>query len=215
MRIKRASLLCQALALTGLLFTGTGSAQAALTGVMNDFAGPDMLANATFEQVGDDIHVTLTTVQEDGHHNTGRWTGFWFNISDDDLLNGLSAVGDHVRMYDFSGDVYHVGRWLNNIWAYDSPGPMDAGIAFKRNRHAPEPMDTISFTLSHPDGLTLDMFEDQLIAGRLKHVRNHCYCYWCPSKVAGVLQQDVTPDIPEPASLTLMGLAAGCLIRRR
>ena len=200
---------------SALLLLGATSARAALTAEMNTFWGPDRSATASFEQVGDDIEVTLTVDLEDFFLKNGAWTAFWFNISNDDLLTGLSVVGDDIEAYDFSGDVNTVGSSVNNLDAPNSPGTMEAGIAFSTDRDIEIP-DAVTFTLSHPDGLSLSLFENELVAGRLMGMDNCCCpCYAYPSGLTGILENDGDPDIPEPASFALMGLGAAALIRRR
>lgn len=181
---------------------------------MTNFTGSDILGRATLEQVGNDIKVTLQTVQESGYVNTGDWGAFWFNISDNALLAGMTVSGDDVTAYDFSGSVGSVGGANNNLNGGGSPGPMDAGIAFGQPGAAGGLLDMTMFTLSHADGLSLALFEGQTFAGRLQSVGAWPNGGGGSSKIVGV--HDDNP-IPEPASaaLALMGIGSLTLARRR
>lgn len=180
-----------------------------LSGDMNEFTGSDLIGRATFEQVGNDIKVTLTTVQEVGHLNTGDWGGFWFNISDDSLLAGLSVVGTDITAHDFTGSVGSVGGNNNNLNGGGSPGAMDAGIAFGQPGSSGGLIETTMFTLSHANGLILSLFDNQAIAGRLQSVGG------APSGGGGSSKIVGTVDVPEPASLAMLGAASLCFLRRR
>lgn len=189
-------------------------ANASISGDMNEFTGSDMIGRAMFEQVGNDIKVTLTTVQEPGHPNTGDWGAFWFNINDDALLAGMTVVGADITAYDFSGGVGSVGSSNNNLNGGGSPGLMDAGIAFGQPGGSGGLLDMTMFTLSHPSGLTLSLFNNQTIAGRLQSV-GHAPCGGGgSSKIVGAVEPG-DGDVPEPASLALMGVASLCFLRRR
>lgn len=178
---------------------------------MTNFTGDDLLGRATLEQVGDDIKVTLTIVQEAGYDNTGDWGGFWFNINDDSLLAGMTVSGADVTAYDFSGSVGSVGSANNNLNGGGSPGLMDAGIAFGEPGSQGGLLEMTMFTLSHASGLSLSLFDGQTFAGRLQSVG--------PAPNGGGGSSKIVGDnpIPEPASaaLALMGIASMAFIRRR
>lgn len=182
---------------------------ASITGVMNEFTGSDMIGRAVFEQVGNDIKVTLTTVQEPGHNNIGDWGGFWFNISDDSFLAGMTVVGADITAFNFSGSVGSVGSANNNLNGGGSPGLMDAGIAFGQPGASSGLLDTTMFTLSHPNGLSLTLFQNQTIAGRLQTVGP------APSGGGGSSKIVGTTEIPEPATLALLGLGTLLIVKRR
>ena len=193
-----------------MLLVGVASTDAAtLMGDMDEYTGTDLIGRAVFEQMGNDVKVTLSTVQEAGHPNTGDWGGFWFNISDDSLLAGLSVVGADITAFDFSGNVGSVGSANNNLNGGGSPGAMDAGIAFGQPGGAGGLIEMTMFTLSHPNGLTVSLFDGQTIAGRLQTVGPPPNGGGGSSKITG------TVDVPEPGTLSLMGLAAAGLMRRR
>lgn len=194
---------------TALLTQTPVAGAATVSGDMNEFTGTDLIGRAVFEQVGNDIKVTLTTVQEPGHNNTGDWGGFWFNISDDSLLAGLSVVGADITAFNFSGGVGSVGGANNNLNGGGSPGSMDAGIAFGVPGASSGLLDTTVFTLSHPDGLTLSIFENQTIAGRLQTVGPAPSGGGGSSKIVGGL------NVPEPASLALIGIGSLLIAKRR
>ncbi len=179
---------------------------------MTNFTGDSMLGRATLEQVGNDVKVTLTTVQEGGFVNTGDWGGFWFNIADDSLLAGLNVSGADVTDFDFSGSVGWVGSANNNLNGGGSPGLMDAGIAFGDPGAQGGLLDMTMFTLSHANGLSLSLFEGQTMAGRIQTVGPAPFGGEGSSKI-------VTGDnpIPEPASATLalLGLSSLTFMRRR
>ncbi|MEZ6190836.1 MAG: PEP-CTERM sorting domain-containing protein [Phycisphaerales bacterium] len=182
---------------------------AMVSGDMNEYTGSDMIGRAVFEQVGNDIKVTLTTVQEPGHTNTGDWGGFWFNISDDSFLAGMTVVGADITAFDFSGGVGSVGSANNNLNGGGSPGAMDAGIAFGEPGASSGLLSTTTFTLSHPSGLTLSLFENQTIAGRLQTVGPVPNGGGGSSKITGNL------NVPEPASLALIGIGSLLIAKRR
>ncbi len=205
----RGGLLCLAgLALVMLGEVSTASA-APVAADMAEFTGADMIGRAAFEQVGGDIKVTLTTVQEPGHDNTGDWGGFWFNISDDSLLAGLSVVGADITAFDFSGGVGSVGGGNNNLNGGGSPGLMDAGIAFGQPGSSGGLLEMTMFTLSHPDGLALSLFDGQTIAGRLQSVGAAPVGGGDSTKIVGVFV------VPEPTSVGVMWVGSLILIRRR
>lgn len=198
------------LSLAVMLMSGMSTTHAAtLMGDMDEFTGTDLIGRAVFEQVGNDVKVTLSTVQEAGHPNTGDWGGFWFNISDDSLLAGLSVVGSDITASDFSGNVGSVGSANNNLNGGGSPGAMDAGIAFGQPGGSGGLIETTMFTLSHANGLTVSLFDGQTIAGRLQTVGPPPNGGGGSSKITG------TVDVPEPGTLGLMGLAVVGLMRRR
>ncbi len=192
-----------------VLLAQASLSEASFTVDMNEFTGTDMIGRATFEQIGNDIKVTLTTVQEPGHPNTGDWAAFWFNLSDDSLLGGLSVVGADVTAHDFSGSVGSVGGNNNNLNGGGSPGLMDAGIAFGQSGSSGRLLEVTMFTLSHPNGLTLSLFDNQTIAGRLQSVGAAPGGGGGSSKIVG------TAVVPEPASAALMGIASLIFIRQR
>jgi hypothetical protein len=195
--------------LIGMLLALAAPAEASFSADMDEFTGTDMIGRATFTQVGNDIKVTLTTVHEPGHPNTGDWGAFWFNLSDDSLLAGLTVVGADITAHDFSGGVGSVGGGNNNLNGGGSPGLMDAGIAFGQPGSSGGLLETTMFTLSHPNGLTLSLFDNQTIAGRLQSV-GAAPCGGCgSSKIVG------TAVVPEPASAVLMSVASLCCLRRR
>lgn len=199
-------LLCMAAMLAACV---SSASAASISGDMNEFTGSDMIGRAVFEQVGDDIKVTLTTVQEPGHTNTGDWGGFWFNISDDSFLAGMTVVGADITAFDFSGSVGSVGSANNNLNGGGSPGLMDAGIAFGQPGASSGLLATTTFTLSHPSGLTLSLFESQTIAGRLQTVGPAPNGGGGSSKITGSL------NVPEPASLALIGIGSLLIAKRR
>lgn len=179
---------------------------------MMDYTGSDILGRVTLEQVGDDIKVTLQTVQEDGHTSTGDWSGFWFNVNDDSVLPGMTVSGDDVTDYDFSGSVNAVGGSYNNLNGGGSPAPMDAGIAFGTSGSAGGLLEMTMFTLSHVNGLSLSLFDGQVFAGRIQSVGAWPDGGEGSSKLIGT-----NNPVPEPttAVLAFMGLAGLAVGRRR
>ncbi len=197
------------LLLTGSLALPVSAADASFVVDMHEYTGSDLIGRATFEQVGDDIQVTLSTVQEPGHNNIGDWGGFWFDISDDALLANLSVIGSDITAYDFAGNVGSVGSSNNNLNGGGSPGKMDAGIAFGSPGAGSGLLTTTMFTLSHPDGLSLALFDNQTMAGRLQSVGAAPSGGGDSSKIKGCA------IVPEPATLSIAVLGALGLFRRR
>lgn len=174
---------------------------------MTNFAGDDLLARVTLEQVGDDIQVTLETVAEDDYFNTGDWGAFWFNLNDDSFLTGMTVVGDDVTAFDFSGSVGWVGSANNNLNGGGSPGLMDGGVAFGTPGSADGLLEMTVFTLSHEDGLSLSLFDGQTFAGRLQSVGDGS-----DDDDGEGSSKIVTPE-PASVALSLMGL--GLLVTGR
>ncbi len=206
-----------ALAASAALLLGLASPASALSAAsisldMTNFTGDDILGRATLEQVGDDIKVTLETVQSGGYVNTGDWGAFWFNVSDDSVLAGMTVSGADVTAYDFSGGVGSVGGANNNLNGGGSPGLMDAGIAFGSPGGAGGLIETTMFTLSHIDGLSLSLFDGQTFAGRLQSVGPAPSGGGGSSKIVGTHQDN---PIPEPTTALLAALGIGSLAAGR
>ena len=121
----------------------------------------------------------------------------------------MTVVGADITAFDFSGSVGSVGSANNNLNGGGSPGAMDAGIAFGQPGASSGLLDTTLFTLSHPNGLTLSMFENQTIAGRLQTVGALPNGGGGSSKITGNL------NVPEPASLALIGIGSLLIAKRR
>lgn len=127
-----------------------------------------------------EIRVDLEVLEGDDPDATGQIgdiTGLFFNVGDDSLLDGMTVTGDDVTGSKFAaGSVNDLGNGANMEGAQDgetgeTANGFDAGIAIGANGigHGDDIRAT-SFTLSHPDGLSLEDFSGEYFGLRLTSV---------------------------------------------
>jgi hypothetical protein len=127
----------------------------------------------------------------------GDIRGVLFNITDDDLLDGLMITGDDVTGVKFR-DVINLGRGAN-LYGGGSPCPCDIGVAIGlpglRGGH--DDLMSTTFVLMHETvDLDLSIFRDQLFGVRLTSVGDDCDREGS-TKLRGV--------VPEPGTGLLLG----------
>ncbi|MDA7429033.1 hypothetical protein PGB28_11245 [Primorskyibacter aestuariivivens] len=122
-----------------------------------------------------DIEVELNVLSGDDPDATGSigdLNGFFFDIADETLLDGLSASGEHVTGSQFdANNVTNLGNGNNmNGDIVNDNGAFDGGVSIGTQGASGDDIQSTTFTLSHPDGLSLDDFEGQDIGLRLTSV---------------------------------------------
>lgn len=127
-----------------------------------------------------DIRVDLEVLEGDDPDATGQIgdiNGLFFNIADDSLLNGMTVSGADVTGSQFAaGSVNNLGNGVNMEGAQEgetgeTENGFDAGISIGHSGigHGDDIRAT-SFTLSHPDGLSLEDFNGEVFGLRLTSV---------------------------------------------
>ncbi|MDU8911485.1 hypothetical protein [Aestuariicoccus sp. MJ-SS9] len=102
----------------------------------------------------------------------GDLRGFFFNIEDQSKLDDMTATGADVTDSQFAADdVKDVGNGANiKGEIVNEYGAFDGGIEIGTQGASEDDIQSTSFILSHPDGLSLDDFDGQAFALRLTSV---------------------------------------------
>ncbi|SDC12361.1 hypothetical protein [Ruegeria marina] len=127
-----------------------------------------------------DIRVDLQVLEGDDPDATGQIgdiNGLFFNVADDSLLNGMTVTGDDVTGSQFAaGSVNNLGNGVNMHGTQEgetseTANGFDAGIAIGHTGiGGGDDIRATSFTLSHPDGLSLEDFSGEFFGLRLTSV---------------------------------------------
>ncbi len=113
-----------------------------------------------------EIRVDLS-VGEDG--DIGDLRGFFLNIEDESLLNGLSVTGDEVTGSQFdANNVSNLGHGVN---MNGEAGEFDLGILLGTNGISQDDLQQVSFTLGHEsENLSVEDFAGESFGVRLTSV---------------------------------------------
>ena len=125
---------------------------------------------------GDEAEVQLTLVEENGDiritaeviNPLGDLRGIFFNLTNEDLLTGLTVTGNDVTDSQFgpANTVSDLGQEANI-----NPGSFDAGIEIGTPGIGDDDIASTTFTIAHATAdLTLDLFDDQSFGVRLTSV---------------------------------------------
>ncbi len=148
--------LCAGSAILLLTFFTASTTQASLMFFANFQKGSQALdTNILVEQSGNDLRFTLT-VDDSTTGNIGDLRGFFFDVSDESLLAGLTASGIDVT------DQAYLANSVNNLGqgAVIKPmGPFDAGVEFGTPGMGKDDIQSTSFLLTHSSqSLALNSF---------------------------------------------------------
>lgn len=124
-----------------------------------------------------DIQVSLEVLGGDDPDATGQIgdiRGLFFNIGDDSKLSEMSVTGDDVTGVDIGANsVVNLGNGINMNGNNGSPaGGYDAGVKIGTPGMGGDDIQFTTFTLSHPDGLSLSDFSGETFGLRLTSVGN-------------------------------------------
>jgi hypothetical protein len=154
---------------------------AATTFLLEEFTGADTRVEVSMdEDSSGGIDVSLRVITEDGNL-PGDIEGFFFNISDKEILKLLQISGDRVG--NSASGFYQDSKWIqissvtkgdepNDASAEISPREYDFGIGIGPQGWANDPVLATSFKISRSDGvaLSLDSFTGQNMGVRMQSV---------------------------------------------
>ncbi len=117
-----------------------------------------------------DGSLEFTVVLDPDGENTGDLRGLFFDLADDDLIDGLSVDGEHVTDGAFDANaVSDLGNGANMNGG--GRGSFDVGIEIGTQGMSGDDIQTTTFMLSHDtEALTLDMIAGQTFGVRITSV---------------------------------------------
>lgn len=116
---------------------------------------------------------TITALEDEG--TIADLNAFYLDMADDSKAEGLTIVGDDVTGTALEANsVTKVGGSYTNINGEVAKdyGKFDVGVRIGSSGIAEDDIQTTTFTMSHPDGLSLEDFAMQDFAVRLTSVGN-------------------------------------------
>jgi hypothetical protein len=166
MLTQRRSLLAIVSAIAGLTSAYATPSLALQTEVIaSTFAGDDARVRVLLDDAGGDITVTLTVL--DG---IADLRGFFLDIGDFSLLDGLEVRGDDVTGFDLDDDDVINLKHGVNLNGGGSPCPCDLGIAIGTPGIGKDDLQETTFVLDADADLVLDDFAGELLGVRLTSV---------------------------------------------
>ncbi|WP_373050768.1 hypothetical protein, partial [Thalassovita aquimarina] len=146
-----------------------------------------------------EIRVDLS-VGEDG--DIGDLRGFFLNIEDESLLNGLSVTGDEVTGSQFdANNVNNLGHGVN---MNGEAGEFDLGILLGTNGISQDDLQQVSFTLGHEsENLSVEDFAGESFGVRLTSVGDEDGEREDSLKLTGDLGDLLIPPCPDQYELDI------------
>ena len=133
--------------------------------IATSFAGDDARVRVLLDDAGGDITVTLTVL--DG---IADLRGFFLDIGDFSLLDGLDVRGDDVTGFELDNDDVINLKHGVNLNGGGSPCPCDLGIAIGTPGIGKDDIQETTFVLDADVDLVLDNFAGELLGVRLTSV---------------------------------------------
>lgn len=194
------------LALALLLLAGAWAAPAEATRIetiARPFTGDPIEVLVAFDDAAAEPGEILVELEILGGQQ-GDLRGILLNLADDSLLPELQVIGLDVTGIE-KLDVIDLGQGAN-LHGGGSPCPCDLGVEFGTPGAGKDDIRATSFVLSHPDGLSLALFQDQLLGVRVTSVEVGSGREGSSKTVALV---------PEPGSGALLAVALAAVAARR
>jgi hypothetical protein len=154
-----------ALAATAVLGSALAARATNVDVIAYPFAGADTSVRIFLDDTGGNIEVTLTV-----NEGLADLRGFFLNVSDFSLLDGLKVTGDDVTGWQAEerGVInLHYGINLNGG---GSPCPCDLGVALGTPGTGKDDLFTTTFVLDAAAPLSIDNFVNQLAGVRVTSV---------------------------------------------
>lgn len=216
-------------ALSAAAALGSSSASRALSTevIATPFTGADTSVRVLLDDTGGNIEVTLTV--NDG---IADLRGFFLNIGDFSLLDGLEVTGDDVTGFEVAKrGVINLTHGVN-LNGGGSPCPCDIGVAIGTPGAGKDDIFRTTFVLDAAADLVLDDFAGQLLGVRVTSAGNVDDGFKDPkhdpkdpkdpkddfkdehrggsAKLIGQIPDPIVP-VPEPSTAILVALGLGTL----
>ena len=189
-----------ALFVTGLVVQPDLASATQISATATTFSGASLAVTATIDDTSDPGNLVITLVVEEGG-KTGDLRGFYANITDEQLLPGLSVSGPEVTSSIFdANNVIRLSRG-NDLIADGTPCLCDFGVEFGvEGIETGDDFQSVTFVLSHiSKDLSLSLFEEQTFGVRATSVGPATGLREASSKLKGQF-----PVVPEPSTAILM-----------
>ena len=189
-----------ALFVTGLVVQPDLASATQISATATTFSGASLAVTATIDDTSDPGNLVITLVVEEGG-KTGDLRGFYANITDEQLLPGLSVSGPEVTSSIFdANNVIRLSRG-NDLIADGTPCLCDFGVEFGvEGIETGDDFQSVTFVLSHiSKDLSLSLFEEQTFGVRATSVGPATGPREASSKLKGQF-----PVVPEPSTAILM-----------
>jgi hypothetical protein len=186
--------------------------------IATSFTGDDATVRVLLDDAGGDITVTLTVL--DG---IADLRGFFIDIGDFSLFDGLDVRGDDVTGFDLDhDDVINLKKGAN-LNGGGSPCPCDLGIAIGTPGIGKDDIQQTTFVIDADADLVLDNFAGELLGVRLTSVGDlkGFDPEWPKgdgrdgsAKLTGQISDPIIP-VPEPTTACLVALGLTALGYRK
>ena len=190
--------------------------------IATPFTGADTSVHILLDDTGGNIEVTLTV-----NEGVGDLRGFFLNIGDFSLLDGLKVTGDDVTGFTLDEDSVINLHYGANMNGGGSPCPCDLGVLIGTPGAGKDDISTTTFVLDATADLSLESLAGQLLGVRVTSVgsgdgfgdpkdpkdskddfkdgpRNGS------AKLVALIPDPIVP-VPEPSTALLIGLGLGAL----
>jgi hypothetical protein len=159
--------LLAALSAFALLFDAIAAHATSVSAIAYPFTGADTSVRITLTEDAGDIVVSLNVLE-----GLGDLRGFFLNIDNNALLEGLDVIGDDVTdfAYDTSGASLINMKKGVNLNGGGTPCPCDLAVAIGTPGAGKDDLLSTTFTLDADSDLTLADFADQLAGVRVTSV---------------------------------------------
>jgi len=204
-------------ALASVLSLFASGANAAVVSFLTEFTGADVDLQATVEDDGDGVTISLLT-DPFGTGVIGDIRAFFFSFDGFDAGDTYSITGSDVTSFDASGGVTSLGGSLNlNGGGGSNPGSFDIGVEFGSSGIGADDITSTVFSVS-VDGGTISSADFLNSAARITSVGLLGGDREDSSKLSGGFDPvDPPSEVPLPAGgwLLLAGLGAFAAVRRK
>ena len=191
--------------------------------IATPFTGADTSVHILLDDTGGNIAVTLTV-----NEGVGDLRGFFLNIGDFSLLDGLKVTGDDVTGFTLDEDSVINLHYGANMNGGGSPCPCDLGVLIGTPGTGRDDIFTTTFVLDATADLVLDAFAGQLIGVRVTSVGSVADGFddladskdpkddfkdgprHGSAKLVATIPDPIVP-VPEPSTALLIALGLGAL----